>query len=510
MQSGMKILNRSQIYLVDRATLEKQQISSLELMERAAWALLDWFRSRITDTDRPITLFCGTGNNGGDGLALARLLKNEKYTNIRVIVVRVSDKFSPETEENLRRLSTVGIKPDFLDKNSTLPSFSPREIVVDAIFGIGLNRPPVSWIAAIIRYLNALEVYRIALDVPSGLFVEGLPKDSDSIIQADMVLSLGGPKLALYLPQFAQNCKAVEVLDIGWASEVLAELDTDYYFMNQSFAKALYRQRTRFSHKGTFGHVLIIGGSYGKIGAPMLSARAGLYAGAGLVSAWIPACGYTAFQSGLPEIMVETSQSSDYIGEFPEFNSRFTCVIGMGMGLHKETQVAFIRWLEAQKKPVVLDADALNLLSYHPEAWNSIPEGSVLTPHPGELERLLGSWQDDYEKLALAREFSERHRCVLIIKGASSIIIHQGKGYVNSTGNPGMATAGSGDVLAGIIGGLMAQNYTPLQAAQLGVYLHGRAGDLTASSLGHEAVTALGLLQYLGKAYLEIYPNPFS
>lgn len=505
----MKILNRSQIYQADRATMEMQQISSLELMERAALAILDWFRVSFTDSGRPITLFCGTGNNGGDGLALARLLKSERYTNLRVFVVQISDTFTSETEENLRRLIMLGVKPSFLNANSSLPSFKDREIVVDAIFGIGLNRPPARWVDNLISHLNSFDVYRLALDVPSGLFLDGSTKDAGTIFQADMVLSLGGPKLPHYLPEFGNNCKAVEVLDIGWDKEILAEMDTDYFFINQPFARAIYRQRTRFSHKGTFGHVLIIGGSFGKIGAPILSAKAGLHAGAGLVSAWIPACGYASIQSALPEIMAETSRGVDHITDLPEFNSRFTCVVGMGLGLHKETQSIFISWLKTQSTPVVLDADALNILSNNPEALNCIPDDSVLTPHPGELQRLIGPWKDDYEKLALAREFSERYSCVLIIKGASSVILYQGKGYVNSTGNPGMATAGSGDILAGIIGGLMAQKYNSLQAAQLGVYLHGRAGDFAAASIGYEAITALGILQYLGKAYLELYSDPF-
>lgn len=506
----MKILNRSQIYRADQVTLAQQRISGLELMERAALAMADWIRIRVGNLNRPFTLFCGTGNNGGDGLALARLLRTEGYTNIQVYVVRISNTHSSEVEANLDQLGTVGLKPCFLDANSPLPSFGLREIVVDAIFGIGLNRPPAPWLAHLIRHINQGNVFRLSVDVPSGLFTEGLQVDVDTIIQADVVLSLGGPKLALYLPDFAHNCKSVEVLDIGWDKAFLAEVETEYLFIERTYAKAMYRPRARFSHKGTFGHVRVIGGSFGKIGAPILSAKAGLYAGSGLVSVWIPACGYASFQAALPEVMVGTSQTSDNVTDFPETDAQFTAVAGMGLGLHPETQAAFLFWLSKQTSPVVLDADALNILSRNPGALQEIPEDSVLTPHPGELERLLGPWKDDYEKLARAREFSERFRCVLVIKGASSFIIYQGKGYVNSTGNPGMATAGSGDILAGIIGGLLAQKYHPLQAAQLGVYLHGRTGDLAAAELGYESVTALGMIKFLGKAFMELYPDPIA
>ena len=280
--------------------------------------------------------------------------------------------------------------------------------------------------------------------------------------------------------------------------------------MTRETLAPLYRPREKFSHKGTYGHVLILGGSHGKTGAVGMAARAALLSGAGLVTACVPGCGYLPFQSQVPEVMVWTTPSWDAHAELPDQTEGYVPGVGMGLGTSPETQAAFCKWLPKQSRPLLLDADALNILSLHPEVMEHIPGGSILTPHPGELRRLIGPWKDDFDKLHKARELAASLDCVLVVKGAHTLIIQGRRIYVNSSGNPGMATAGSGDVLSGVVTGLMAQGYTPLHAALLGVFLHGRAGDHAAHELGYESVTASSILDCLPKAFVAFTRPPIQ
>jgi hydroxyethylthiazole kinase-like uncharacterized protein yjeF len=299
-----------------------------------------------------------------------------------------------------------------------------------------------------------------------------------------------------------------DVLDIGLDKAFLDSLETDAEVVARANMAPLYRPREKFTHKGTYGHALILGGSHGKTGAVVLAARAALWSGAGLVTACVPGCGYLPLQSQVPEVMVWTTPSGDAHTEFPDQTEAYTLGVGMGLGTSPETQSAFCNWLPGQNRPLLLDADALNILSLHPEMMKHIPRGSILTPHPGELRRLIGPWKDDFEKLRKARELATSLECVLVVKGAHTLIFQGRRIYVNSSGNPGMATAGSGDVLSGMITALLAQGYMPLHAALLGVYLHGRAGDHAAAELGYESVTAGGILERISKAFLELTRVP--
>ncbi len=499
----MKILNREQTYEADKRTLAAEGISSLDLMERAATLAFDWVHRRLEGSPVNIHVFCGVGNNGGDGLVLARHLAEHGY-HLVVYVVKYSENRSPDFLANLKQLKSRKVWPEYLDPGSPLPNIGADDLVLDCVFGIGLNRPPEPWVSALFRHLNASRAFILSIDIPSGLYMDRPPEDPETVVRASRILTFGTPKLVFFLPGTGSLVGPWEVLDIGLDPGYMTEVQTEFELMGHPELSAWYRPRAKFAHKGTYGHALILGGSYGKIGAVALAAKAALLSGAGLVTACVPVCGYLPLQAQLPEIMVRTTPDKEEHIEFPEAGAGETQGMGMGLGTGERTQRAFLAWLKRQKRPVLLDADALNILSLHPKALSDIPEQSILTPHPGELKRLVGAWGDDFEKLHKAQEFAKKWKCILVVKGAHTMVLSQDKGYINTSGNPGMATAGSGDVLSGMITGLLASGYPPEQAALLGVYLHGRAGDLTASETGFEALTASGILAGIGNAFREL------
>ncbi|KKL27047.1 hypothetical protein LCGC14_2389100, partial [marine sediment metagenome] len=342
-------------------------------------------------------------------------------------------------------------------------------------------------------------------DIPSGLFTDAVPSDEKAVVLANHTLSFQVPKLIFFLPETGRFTEQWELLDIGLDSEFLNETDTDYELIGKNEVLSYYIPREKYGHKGTYGHSLIIGGSYGKIGAVHLSGKACLHVGSGLVTTYVPKCGYIPLQTNFPEAMVITDEDEQCISKI-NFNIDPT-VIGIGMGLGKDlkTVQAFSDFLDTNKKPLVIDADALNILSEHKKLLKKIPSKTVLTPHPKELERLIGKWNNDFDKLEIAKAFSKEYDCVLVIKGANTITIYDGKGHVSTTGNPGMATGGTGDILTGMITGLIAQGYTPLQAAVFGVYLHGKAGDISVEKTGYQALIASNVIAGIGKAFLDLF-----
>ncbi|TMU56079.1 NAD(P)H-hydrate dehydratase [Flagellimonas algicola] len=503
----MKIFTANQIYKADKFTIEKQQIPSDALMERAATQLFEWIHSRLQGAEVTIQLFCGIGNNGGDGIALARHLKEADY-NIQVHVVNYSEKRSKDFLLNLERLKDRKIWPEFLNDDCVMPEISPNDIIVDAIFGIGLNRAPSEWVGKLIEHINASQAFVLSVDIPSGLPSDRMPWNTDHVIRASYVLSFQVPKLVFFLPETGVYQNQWELLDIGLDAEFLVKEEVDYEFMTQFDVQPIYRPRLKFSHKGTYGHAVIVGGGYGKIGAVQMAANACLSIGAGLATTFVPECGYHSLQTALPEAMVLTDAEDDYISEIKIPFKPNAIGIGMGMGTKEETVQAFGKFLKEVDLPLVIDADGLNILSQNPKLLNEIPKLSILTPHPKELERLIGEWKNDFDKLDKAKTFATKHDIVLVIKGAHTITFYGGKGYVNSTGNPGMATAGSGDVLTGMITGLVAMGYDSLPATVLGVYLHGLAGDIGASLVSYDALKATGIIENIGKAYLELFKRP--
>ena len=501
----MKILSKEQIYQGDKITIEKQNISSADLMERAGIQIFNWLHKRMQGAQVPIRVFCGIGNNGGDGLVLARHLITHGY-NVLTYVVNCSDKRSKDFLINYDKIKNVTHDwPLLLSCKEEFPTIDKDDIIVDAVFGIGLNRPADDWVKALFQHFNTSKAFTVSIDMPSGLYTDKIPEDENAVVWSDYTLSFVSPKLVFFLPETAKFVTQWSVLDISIDEEYLSEIETEVEFIEKYEVLSIYKPRDKFSHKGHFGHSLIIGGSYGKIGAVTLTSRAALSTGAGLITAYIPKCGYTILQASFPEAMVITDKNEDYISKI-DFNIKPTVIgIGVGLGTHTKTIDAFEVFLKQNKMPLVIDADGLNILSKKKSLLKHLPKNTVLTPHPKELERLIGKWADDFDKLKKVKTFSKKHKVIVVIKGANTITVFKDKLYINSTGNPGMATAGSGDVLTGIITGLISQKYTSLEATIFGVYLHGKAADIAVEDIGNESLISSHIIEYLGEAYLDLF-----
>ena len=332
-----------------------------------------------------------------------------------------------------------------------------------------------------------------------------MPEDDKAVVWSNYTLSFQSPKLVFFLPDTAKFVIQWDVLDIGLDDQFLFETETEAEWIDKYEVLPIYKPRERFSHNGHFGHSLIIGGSYGKIGAVTLASRAALSIGSGLVTAYVPKCGYVALQSSFPEAMVITDTAKKIIADI-NFEIKPTGIgIGIGMGTDEKTITTFEAFLKRNKIPLVVDADGINILSKQKKLLKLVPKQSIFTPHPKELERLIGKGKDDFDKLKKVKTFSKKYSVIVVIKGANTITVFKDKLYINATGNPGMATAGSGDVLTGIIAGLLSQKYSPLDASVFGVYLHGKAADIAVQDFGYQSLIASHIIEYLGEAYLDLF-----
>ncbi|OIQ39429.1 MAG: carbohydrate kinase [Bacteroidetes bacterium MedPE-SWsnd-G1] len=498
----MKILSTQQIYAADTATIKNQGITSLDLMERAATLCFNWIHEKLKGDPMRILVFCGVGNNGGDGLVIARHLFQHGY-NVSCYVLNYSEKRSGAFLENYNRLKEMGEWPTMINSSEEIPEIDSDDLIVDAIFGIGLKRAVSGFTSELIKKINAISPFSLAIDMPSGLYANDPNSDGDIILEATHTLTFQGPKLSFLLPNNAPFISSWEILNIALDEEFLQTLETDYVIITDSLIASVYKDRDQFSHKGTFGHTLIIGGSYGKIGAAVLASRAALKTGSGLVSAYIPKCGYNILQASIPEVMVEVDSEN----ELQHFN--FKCNptvigIGPGIGTSEKTTKGLINFLKDSSTPMVVDADALNIIALNKELLNYLPKSSVLTPHPKEFERLVGGWKNDYEKLEKLQSFSKENKVIVVLKGKYSVIANGNKLYFNPTGNTALATGGSGDVLTGIITGLIAQGYETFDAAIFGVYLHGLSAEIGMENLTEETFIASDILSYLSNAFREV------
>ena len=504
----MKIFAKEQIYQGDILTTQRQNISPTDLMERAGTQIFNWLHMRMQGAQVPIHVFCGIGNNGGDGLVIARHLITHGY-NVNTFVVNCSDKRSKDFLKNYERIKNLTKDwPTLLSSNEEFPEIHRDDIIVDAVFGIGLNRESDDWVKALFQHFRNSKAFTLSVDMPSGLYADKVPEDDNGVVWANHTLSFASPKLVFFLPDTAKYTLQWEVIDIGLDKEFLHTTETEAELVGKYEVLPMYKPREKFAHKGTYGHSLIIGGSYGKMGSVVLASRAALVSGAGLVTSYIPKCGYNVLQTALPEAMVITNDDDNVISII-DFDIEPTVIgIGIGLGTDKKTINAFETFLKTNKTPLVIDADGINMLSSKKTLIKLLPKNSVLTPHPKELERLIGSWKDDFEKLKKAKSFVKKYKIVLVIKGANTIVVYQNKLYINSTGNPGLATAGSGDVLTGIITGLVSQGYEPIVASIFGVYLHGRAADIGLEDFGYQSLIASHIIDYLGEAYLDLFKQP--
>ena len=501
----MKIFSCEQIRNIDEYTIKNEPIPSIDLMERAAGQVFNWISERYNRSQR-FLVFAGPGNNGGDGLALGRMLAVNRF-DVEIHYIKFTDKTSPDWEVSRQRLEAeTPVRLNYLTGSELFPIIDSGDIVIDALFGSGLNRPPEGFVREIIHQINSLDATIISIDIPSGLFGEDNSSNTyESIIKADYTLTFQFPKLSFMFAENAPFFGEWSILQIGLNSNAIRNTSSPYLYLEMKDMAQLIRKRNQFDHKGTFGHGLFVSGSFGKLGAASLGAKAALRAGIGLITCHVPLCGIIVLQSVLPEAMAEADRSENYISDIRSTESYDAVGAGPGLGKEPETQSALHRLLSECKKPMVLDADALNILSLNREWLSLINPGTIITPHLKEFERLTGESENGYIRLKNQIGFSVKHNCIVVLKGAhTSISFPDGRVMFNSTGNPGMATAGSGDVLTGIILSLLAQGYTPENAAVLGVYIHGAAGDIAAEQSGYESIIASDIINCIGKAFIRI------
>ena len=496
----MKIFSSAQIKLWDAATVAEQNISSLDLMERAVHACFEWIKAHFS-SEQSFYIFCGNGNNGGDGLALTGLLIDEAYS-AKAVLLHPEKSFSDDAAANLKRLRDYAPGNIVSYQNLDWTSVPKEAIIIDAVFGTGLNRALDGEIAAQIQALNQLSNTKISIDIPSGLFTDMLQNADDTVFSADYTLSFQTYKRSFLHSEAAKFCGQIEILDIGLSKNFEEKTPTNFYTTCLSNARAIYVSRNPFSHKGTFGTAILVGGSYGKIGAIALAAKAALRAGAGKVFVQAPECGYNPLQTCVPEAMYECA--GKFFVEKINIEENAVFGLGPGFGTNEISANALEIFLRNYKNPLVIDADALNIIAQNKEKLLPlIPANSIITPHPKEFERLFGKTNSSLEQTDLAVKKSVEHNIIIVLKGhRTAVCTPQGNCFYNLSGNAGMATAGSGDVLTGIITSLLAQGYSPENAAKFGVYLHGFSGDIAAEKISQEALIAGDLIDNLGNVFL--------
>jgi NAD(P)H-hydrate epimerase len=501
----MKIFTSAQIRQIDDYTIKHEPVASIDLMERAANRIMEWYVHRY-EISTALFIFVGPGNNGGDGLALARLLSESNYRP-EVYSLEFTERKSDDWEINMKKLvNETSVKLNIISSIDQFPSIPSGSAIIDAIFGSGLSHPADGLAADVIRKINMSGCKVISIDIPSGLYgEENSGKKPENIIHACNTLSFQFPKLAFLFPENELFVGCWSVLPIGLSNDIISNMETPWRMTERDDVLMHLTKRHKFDHKGIFGHGLFIGGSYGKMGAALLSSRAALHTGLGLLTCHIPSCGNLVMQGGVPEAMVDCDKGEKIISG-PIDDGPYTAAgIGPGMGTAEATQSALYSFISKFDKSLVIDADGLNILSANKSWIKMIRPGTILTPHLKEFERLAGKSENSYDRLLQQIEFSEKHKCILVMKGAyTSISDPNGKVFFNSTGNPGMATAGSGDVLTGIILSLLTQGYSPLDAAVTGVYIHGLAGDLAAAESSVESVIASDIINKIGAAFSEI------
>lgn len=503
----MKIFTSAQIHELDKYTITHEPIKSIDLMERASKAITEAIMSRWT-TMTPVVVFAGPGNNGGDALAVARMLANQGY-NVSVYLFNISGKLSDDCAANRQRVHDCKRIKGFMEVTTKFdpPELSADTLVVDGLFGSGINKPLAGGFAALVKYINQCPAKVVSIDMPSGLMTEDNSYNvRANIIKADLTLTLHGKKLSMFLADCQEFLGEIQVLDIRLSREYVSKTEAAYTLLEESDIRSRLLHRDDFAHKGSMGNALLIAGSYGMSGAAILASRACLRSGVGKVTVHTPRKNYGIMQVSVPEAVLHMDHEETYFSESVDSDDFDALGIGPGLGQQENTAIAFITQLKRAQCPVVVDADGLNILANH-RAWiTQLPKGIILTPHPKEFDRLSSSPSNgSYERLHRAQEMAQSLHAYIILKGHySALCMPNGHVVFNPTGNSGMATAGSGDVLTGIITALLARGYRRADACVVGMYMHGLAGDLAAKDLGKESLVAGDIVRYLPKAFLSL------
>lgn len=497
----MKIFTTEQIRSWDQFTISHESIASIQLMERASGTIAKWIGEHCKN-HRKIVLFCGNGNNDGDGFAVARMLYHKGF-DVDVFVNDPKGKFSQDAHVNFKRLADIsGVSVRNFNQVEQY-SFDDKTIIIDALFGTGLSRPLNGEYKELLEYLNTKKNIKISIDVPSGLFIDQILDENSVIVKADYTLSFQCWKRSFLHPESGIYTGKVIILDINLSKKYQDSTETKYFVIDDDLIESLFKPRNEFSHKGTYGKATVIGGSYGKIGAVVLATKSALKTGAGLTFTIAPECGYEILQTTCPEAMF-IEDGERFVQNF-NAEKGMTVGIGPGLGTHENTAEGLLSFLKNHSEPLVLDADALNIISNDEKNLKLIPEKSIITPHPKEFERLFGKTEDSFKRLELAREKAKELKIYIVLKDHhTQIITPEGEVFYNITGNSGLAKGGSGDILTGILTSLLAQGYSEKDTSILGVWLHGKAADLAAEKYSKESMLPTQVIDELGNVFVEL------
>lgn len=497
-----KILSASQIRELDQFTIEHEPITSIDLMERASVAFVDRLLS-IIQYGANVMICCGTGNNGGDGLVVAKYLKFAGFP-VKIFVIGNEESGTADFKTNLIKAKEANLKVIYIKSASDLGLLAPErcEVLIDAILGSGLSRPLEGLLAEVVRVLNQMEAAKVAVDIATGLFADSHTPTEAIVFRPHFTITFQLPKLAFFLPQCHDFVGEVFVEDIGLSHDYIAMATTPFSYFDEVEAAKILKSRPKYAHKGNFGHVLLLVGSEGKMGAGILAARACLRSGVGLLTVCCPAYGLPIIQAAVPEAMVLANPKKGHLSRLPDITSYDVVAIGPGIGQHTETAKLMDDLLKQANSPIVVDADGLNLIASNAELISRLPKESILTPHPKEFERIAGKTSNHFERLERQQALAKKYNLNVLIKGAHSAVCDAiGNISFNTSGNAGMATAGSGDVLTGVVAGLLAQGYIPAEALKLAIFLHGLAGDLAIRQTGLESLIASDIVENLGGAF---------
>ena len=501
----MKLFTSAQIHELDKYTIENEPIKSIDLMERAAKAITQAI-TEVWGSQTPVIIFAGPGNNGGDALAVGRMLCDKGY-DVCAYLFNVSGSLSEDCIINRKRLFDKKSKALIeVTQEFEPPQLDAGTLVVDGLFGSGLNKPLAGGFASLVKYINASPAQVVSIDIPSGLMTEDNTYNvRTNIIRANLTLTLQLPKLSFLFPENQMYIGRLKILDIRLSKQGIDKIDANYTLIEENDIRPRLLHRDPFAHKGKMGNALIIAGSYGMGGASVLATKACLRAGAGKVTTHTPKRNSLLLQISVPEAIIQFDREETIFSEAVDTEDFNAVGIGPGLGTSEQTAIAIIAQLRRTQCPVVADADAINVIANH-RAWlQQLPKGIIMTPHPKEFDRLEGPSTDSYERLMKARDLAQRLHGYILVKGHhTSLCLPDGHIMFNSTGNAGMATAGSGDVLTGIITGLLARGYKHEDACVVGMYLHGLAGDIAARELGIESVIASDLIKYIPQAFKRI------
>ena len=497
---AMKIFTAAQISEWDKYTIKEEPVAAVDLMERAATACFNWIKENIPVT-KNFVIFCGSGNNGGDGLVIARLLQKSKYS-VNVYVLD-NKKRTEENTINLKRLLTVRLKAIFINTAKNFPADLKNTIVIDALYGTGLDRPLKNIAALLVNHINQQAAAVISIDIPSGLCAD-IYSGKETIIKATHTLSFETNKLAFLLTENAAYTGQVHLLNIHLSKKYYDKTPAIFETIDEALIGKIYKPRDPFGHKYNFGNALLYAGSKNMMGAAVLCTKACLRTGTGLATIQVTYQSAAIINTSLPEAITTSENETG-----KSWLKKTAIAVGPGLDLAVKNKQLVKKLLSAWVGPLVIDATALSLLTpYCALLPTRKLHPAILTPHTGEFERLFGKTSNPFERLQLAAEKAVTLQCYILLKGHYSLIAcPDGSCFFNTTGNAGMATAGSGDVLTGILCGLLAQGYTEKEACILGAYLHGLAGNIAAENISQEAMIASDIIDFIGDAFKQIKKN---